>query len=47
MPSAVGKIQSLKSGLGFYGTTNPIVEESIGLKFDLGFFSEMIYNICR
>jgi hypothetical protein len=31
--------QALKSGSGFYGTTDPITPGYIGLQFDLGFFS--------
>lgn len=37
--------QSLKSGSGFYGTTNPINADFIGLQFDLSFFSQMVYII--
>lgn len=37
--------QSLKSGSGFYGTTPSAVTDFIGLKFDLLFFSQMLYII--
>ena len=37
--------QSLKSGSGFYGTTPSAVPDFIGLKFDLLFFSQMLYII--